>query len=131
MASEYLVRSEIDAGLNLIKALDSGKFGVAAALWLYKSETERWRMVIAYRGDEAELREKHLQATMIARQWRADHPDEPILDLARVSIVSADDPLIQGLKPVGKVDGLHEMRVSHRLVSGIYVEDAIIHRLAA
>lgn len=59
MPSELLMRSELDAGLNLVKALDGKGFGVTAALWRYKSETERWRMVIAYRGNRADLQKKY------------------------------------------------------------------------
>ena len=125
------MRSEIDAGLNLIEALDKSEFGVAAALWLYGSDLDKWKMVIAYRGRKQDLERKYLEAATISARWRSQHPDKPILELSRVRITSVDDPLIEGLRPAIRMDGLGEVRFSNNVVNGIYVEDAIIHRLAA
>jgi hypothetical protein len=131
MATGTLVRSDIDAGLGLIRALDAGSFGVSAALWLYNSDLDNWRMVIAYRGPKKDLEKKYLEAATISADWRNAYPDDPILDLSKVKITSADDRLIAGLRPAIRVDGLGEVRFSHNTVNGIYVEDALIHRLAA
>ncbi len=131
MAAGTLVRSDIDAGLGLIRALDAGNFGVAAALWLYNGDLDSWRMVIAYGGSRKDLEKKYLEAATISADWRSSHPTEPILDLSKVKITSADDKLIAGLRPVIRLDGLGEVRFSHNTVNGIYVEDALIHRLAA
>ena len=131
MATEQLVRSEIDAGLQLVKALDEGGFGVAAALWLYSSDPESWKFVIATDAKPEALEKKYLEAATIASKWRAQNPDRPILDLSSVRIVSVNDPLIKGLRPILRVDGLSEVRFSHNMINGIYVEDALIHRLAA
>ncbi|RUU28419.1 hypothetical protein [Mesorhizobium sp. M6A.T.Ce.TU.016.01.1.1] len=131
MASGALVRADIDAGINLIRALDERKFGVAAALWLYNGDVENWRMVIAYRGARKDLEKKYLDAATIAADWRKARPDEPILDLSKVKITSSDDRLIAGLGTAMRVDGLGEVRFSHNTIDGIYVEDALIHRLAA
>jgi hypothetical protein len=131
MASAALVRTDVDAGINLIKALDDKEFGVVAALWLYNSDTETWRMVIAYSGPMKELERKRLEAAIISSDFRASHPDKPILDLSKVKITSADDQLVAGLSPVLRVEGLSEVRFSHNTVNGIFVEDALIHRLAA
>jgi hypothetical protein len=131
MAADTLVRSEVDAGLNLIRALDDGGFGVGAALWLYLGDADTWKLIIAYRGGKDLIGRKYLDAATAVASWREKHPSDPILDLGRVRIVPADDKLIMGLRPVIHVDGLGEVRFSHNLVNGIYVEDALIHRLAA
>ncbi|MER8571664.1 hypothetical protein EOD10_30705 [Mesorhizobium sp. M7A.T.Ca.TU.009.01.3.2] len=131
MASGSLVRTDIDAGINLIRALDEKGFGVAAALWLYNSDVDNWRMIIAYRGPRKDLEKKYLDAATIAADWRKARPQEPILDLSKVKITSADDRLIAGLGIAMRVDGLGEVRFSHNTINGIYVEDALIHRLAA
>jgi hypothetical protein len=62
MASGTLVRTDIDAGINLIRALDERGFGVSAALWLYNSDVDNWRMIIAYRGLRKDLEKKYLDA---------------------------------------------------------------------
>lgn len=131
MAAGSLVRSEIDAGLNLIKALDEAGFGVKAALWLYSSDLDKWRMIIAYRGPKKDIEKKYLEAATVSANWRDQHRNQTILDLSRVRITAGDDPLISGLSPVLRLDGLGEVRFSHNMINGIYVEDALIHRLAA
>ncbi|MDP3896923.1 MAG: hypothetical protein Q8Q62_09630 [Mesorhizobium sp.] len=131
MVAATLVRSDVEAGLNLVHALDKKGFGVIAALWLYNSDTETWRMVIGYEGARKDLERKYLEAATISAEWRKQHPDEPILDLSSVRITSADDSLLVGLKPVVRVDGIGEIRFSRNMVNGIYVEDSLIHRLAA
>lgn len=131
MASGTLVRSEIDAGLNLIRALDERNYGVVAALWLYNSDMDSWRMTIAYQGARKDLEKKYLEAAIISADWREKNPEEPILDLSKVKITSADDKLIAGLGPALRVDGIGEIRFSRNTINGIFVEDALIHRLAA
>jgi hypothetical protein len=131
MAAEQLVRSEIDAGLTMVQVLDEAHFGVIAALWLFSADTERWRFVVATNATPRDIEKKYFEAATIVSQWRESHPGQPILDLSRVRIVSQADPLIQGLRPAIRVDGLSEVRFSNNIVNGIYVEDALIHRMAA
>jgi hypothetical protein len=131
VAAEQLVRTEIDAGLNLVRALDDAHFGVVGALWLYYADADRWRFVIAADAAPKDIEKKYLEAATIVSQWREAHPAQPVLDLARVRIVSQSDPLIRGLQPIIRVDGLSEIRFSNNVVNGIYVEDALIHRMAA
>lgn len=131
MASTPLVRSDIDAGLNLVRALDENGFAVVAALWLYNSDIDAWRMVIAYGGAKSEIEKRYLAAATVVADWRNANPEQPILELSKVRITSADDPLISGLKPALRVDGLSEIRFSQNTINGIFLEDAVIHRLAA
>lgn len=131
MATEQLVRSEIDAGLELVRVLDQAGFGVAAALWLFSGETGTWRFVVATKDGKREVSRKYLEAATAISRWRDEHPNDAILELDRVRIVDAQDPLITGLAPIVKIDGLSEIRLSNNLINGVYVEDALIHRLAA
>ena len=130
MATEQLVRSEIDAGLQLVRVLDDAGFGVVAALWLYSSESGTWKFVVGTRDSRKEVSRKYLEAAQAVSKWKEQHA-EPVLDLGRVRIVGADDPLIKGLGPVLHIDDLGEVRFSNNMVNGVYVEDALIHRLAA
>lgn len=131
MVAAQLVRSDINAGLNLVRALDENDFGVSAAMWIYHSDLERWRMVIAFRDDRKNLEKKYQQAASISATWRKNHPDDEILDLAKVKITSSDDPLVSGLKQAIQVDGISEVWFSNNNINGIYLEDALIHRIAA
>lgn len=131
MAATSLVRADVTAGLQLITILDQGGFGVVAALWLFLTDAEKWKLIVAYKGSNKELEEKYLEAATLISNWRKDNPAGAILDLSNVRITASDDPLITGLKRIMRVDGTSEVRFSNNLIDGIYVEDALIHRLAA
>ena len=132
MATSQLVRSEIEAGLELVRVLDRAKLGIVAALWLYSSDTETWRFVLAVDEDSKGVSGKYLAAARAISTWLEDHPNQaPVLDLSRVRFLSASDPLITGLSKFVRMDGLGEVRASNNIVNGVYVEDALIHRLAA
>ena len=131
MASSALVRSEIEEGMNLVRALDESDFGLVAALWVYDSDLDRWRMTVAYDGPQRDIKAKRLQAAEIAHIWRNSHPSEPFLELGWVTVTSSEDRLVTGLRPLAPMDGVGERRIRNRVVNGIYVEDALIHRMAA
>ena len=131
MATASLVDLDVQSGLTLLKILDEADFGVEAALWLYNGELEKWDLVVAAEDAGRELSRKSLEAAVIIAEWRKRHPEEAVLDLARVRLVGTDDRLIAGLKPIVQVRGLDGVRLSNRLVNGIYVEDSLIHRTAA
>tara|TARA_R110002020_G_scaffold6117_1_gene25512 strand:- start:252 stop:647 length:396 start_codon:yes stop_codon:yes gene_type:complete len=131
MAEEQLVTSEIEEGMRLVRALDDGGFPVKAALWLYSGDAQRWRFVIATTNLPKDISARIRQAVDIAAAWRAKHPGEALLDLARVSFVGEYDKLITGLGSVLRVEGLSQIRFTNNMVNGFFVEDALIHRLAA
>lgn len=131
MAAETLVRSDVDAGLKLIEILDHGGFGVAAALWVYLSTDERWKLLIAYEGERRDISKKSLEAHTLVHEWRKAHPHDLALRFPTFHVTNSTDPLIAGLKRETHVEGTGEVRVQNWLVDGIYVEDALIHRLAA
>ena len=131
MAAEQLVGLEIEQGLQLVRVLDEAKFPVSAALWLFSSDLERWRFVIATTNLPQQIAQRQLEAATIVAKWKEDHDGDQILDLARVRFVSDTDQLISGLGKVMKLEGLSEVRVSNNMINGVFVEDAIVHRLAA
>lgn len=131
MASETLVDSEIEGGLNLLRVLDAAGFDVRAALWAYYSTEERWRFIIATEHGERDKREPYLAAAEAIARERKLNPDENILSLDRVRITGLKDPVVTGFRSYLKKDVSRTERLSNTLVNGIYIENAIIHRLAA
>ncbi|GAA0777799.1 hypothetical protein E1180_17145 [Roseibium denhamense] len=131
MATNTLVETDIEAGIELVRALDSAFFGVVAALWLYQSDTDKWKFVIACTAKPNQIESKILEAAQIVANHRNMTDAPHILDLSRVRIVGNTDPLISGLKPVIRLDGLGRVQFSNNLINGIYIEDAVIHRMAA
>ncbi|MCU0831577.1 MAG: hypothetical protein MUC58_08700, partial [Rhizobiaceae bacterium] len=107
-------------------------FGVVAALWFYYGEVDRWRLIVAFDGLKSDLENKYKLAADIIHHVNIEKTIYyPILDLSRVRIVHKSDPLIQGLNQIIQYTGVGKMAFSANLVNGIYVEDALIYRMAA
>ena len=47
IAKEPLTKEMIDAGANVLRHLNKANFDVQAALWIYRLESNSWRLVIA------------------------------------------------------------------------------------
>jgi len=47
LVSKILTREMIDAGAELLRHIDPAELEVTACLWLFTSEPDRWRLIIA------------------------------------------------------------------------------------
>lgn len=115
------------AGRNLVQALDSAKFPVSGALWLYQPEADGWRLlIVSPRVTGSSLSKLFSQLHEIARKL----PEFPLL-LSSVSLVSPDDPLIVQLRKALKTgpNDIGGIRFSRNVIDGTYIEDAYIYRL--
>ena len=130
MASEPLVTSEIEGGLKLLQVLDEAQFGIKAAFWFYHSDQERWRFVIATEDGDRNVEAKYLEAANAIAKAR-ERGASDLLPLDKVKITGAKDPLVKGLGMMIRMSGTGSVRFSRNMINGIYVEDALIHRLAA
>lgn len=131
MASETLVDSEIEGGLNLLRVLDAAGLDVRAALWAYYSSEERWRFIIATEDAERGKGDPYRDAAAAIARERKLNPDRNILSLDRVRMTGINDPVVKGFRSHLNKDVTRTERLSNTLVNGIYIENAIIHRLAA
>ena len=129
MASRELLIAEITQGENLIRVLDKEGFPVTAALWLYSSDDESWKLVIASPEGKVQIQKKYLDVATIAAKYRNE--DCNILDLNRISIIDDGEPFIAALKLAIRADGINQIRFSNNVINGIFVEDALIYRMAA
>ena len=132
MAAGSLVEDEVRSGAEFLEALDESGFNADAALWIYNSETDTWKLTIAYSGKKSDIEQKYRQAADVLSRLRENaEGDAPVLDLSKVRIVHDSDMLISGLRPVIRVEGVSSVRFSQNMINGIYVEDALIYRMAA
>lgn len=131
MDTGSLVEQDIQRGRRLLEVLDAADFGVSAALWLYSSDLETWKLTIAYKGEKKDIEKKIHEAAHVVSKAREELNDESILDLSRVRIVHDSDILISGLRPIISVNGISTVRFSRNMINGIFVEDALIYRMAA
>lgn len=124
MAQDNLVTEEIEAGGRLVSFLDDNGLKVRGAMWLYDSDAERWRFVIAFDERRKDTSSFYLDVSrLIARSERKD-----LLDLYRVDIVDPDRSIFSSLRGAISVEGNSRIRFSQNRVNGVYVEDAMIYR---
>jgi len=128
MAQPVLVKKDIEAGMELLRVLDASNFPITGAAWIYFPDIEEWRLVI--RTPRAE---QNLQGALldIAIAMDAAGDLRSRLDLSRMKLVPPGDRMLQAMGSVVRATGLSKIRFSKNLINGIYIDDALIYRLAA
>lgn len=127
MAEDTLVAEDIDAAGRLVTFLDDHDLRVRGALWLYDSDAERWRFVIAFQEARKDVTSFYLDVAKATSKAG----DDTLLDLSRVDIVDSERSIFTALKGVIAVEGNNRVRFSKNRINGIYLEDALIYRLSA
>lgn len=117
----------ISDGARLIKFLDESGFHVVAALWLYLSESDEWRLIIA---SPSEIVKGPRQA-YIDIQSVLSNTSPPIeIPLQDISVVSPSDRLIQSLKGlISTGTGIASLRIKNSVLNNQFIEDAYIYRM--
>jgi len=128
MAQAVLVKEDIEAGMELLRLLDARNFPITGAAWIYFPDIEEWRLVI--RTPRAE---QNLQGALldIAVAMDAAGDLRSRLDLSRMKLVPPSDRMLQAMGSVVRAPGLQSIRFSRNMINGIYIDDALIYRLAA
>jgi hypothetical protein len=128
VAETVLVDDDVKAGSELVRILDETSFPVTGAAWIYFPDVEEWRLVIRTPRAAKDLQGAYLD---IARAMDAKGNLRARLSLARVKLVPPTDRMLQALGSVVRASGLNSIRFSRNVVNGIYIDDALIYRLAA
>jgi hypothetical protein len=121
VAEEALVAEDIEAGRRFVELLDRSGTEVKGAFWLYQPDAERWRLVIVTPQAARGSKDLYLKAI----REKAD------IDLARVDFQPPSSSVFKALGGLIKVDGLGAMRMQRNAFNGVYIEDALVYRLAA
>ena len=127
MDKATLVNLDLERGLEIVRALESGKLKIGAALWLYASEYEDWRVFISARAfDELKPRAayRYLDDLLIA----AGVPPEKTPPIV---ILPMADPFIKALRKMfGKAKSVEGMRLGLQTIGDRFVEDAFVYRIS-
>jgi hypothetical protein len=128
MAQAVLVDEDINAGRELVQLLDESGFPVTAAAWIYFPDIEEWRLVVGTPRASQKLQDAYLDIA-VAMDARGDLRKR--IDLARLKLVPPTDRMLQAMGRAVSVTGLGTMRFQRSVINGIYIDDALIYRLAA
>lgn len=130
MAEEILVKEplrseQIAAGKELTRVLAGSDLQLVACFWLYTSETNEWRLILATPVVDAEGPKK---TYALIRQTLTASSD-PSLSLLNISVQSPQNPLVQSIRLSYdldlKVSG--GLRLSRTRVGDVFIEDAYLY----
>jgi len=125
MADTPLVKEKIQAGGWLIRAADAKRVPLRAALWVFESDDDRWRLVLesapkAKLGPLDFSKLLYAAATSIRSPLRRDAAID--LLIYDVAVYTHPHPLSKDLRPkLGKAANVSRTRMS----------DAVLYRLEA
>ncbi|MGP8244962.1 MAG: hypothetical protein ACLQVN_10645 [Bryobacteraceae bacterium] len=126
MDKTALVAAEFAAGAELVQALDRSTLSISVTLWLYLSEYEDWRFVLASRRlDSAAPAEAYslVHDALAAAGISADRT--PTLLILRMS-----DPFIRAIRRIfAKTKSVEGVRLGGQLIGDRFVEDALVYRI--
>lgn len=127
MVARTLVVPDIDAGRAFVEALDTAKLPIQAALWLYNSELDRWRLTLATRlVDRLGPLETYRRLNEV---WEG-LPEDVRQTLGEYSVISPADVLIRALsKTIQTGPEISGIRMSKNVVDRVYIDDAYIYRV--
>lgn len=128
MVDATLVDAQIDDGEDIIRQLDSDRFGVDSALWFFDTDKEKWMFLIATQLVNT-IGPKEAYARIKESLDNLDKPlSSPTLD---ITLIKPDVDLLQILKSAVKVGpGISRMRFTGNVINGKLIEDALIYRLS-
>ena len=96
IAKESLTKEMIEAGANVLRHLNKANFDVQAALWIYRLESNSWRLVFAL--PEVEKEGPLKSYTKIRRILSQIPENQPRLNLSDIKVSEATHGLITALR---------------------------------
>ncbi len=130
MAEEVVVKDQLtsemlDAGRALVKELVGVNLSLVCALWLYSSESNRWRLMIATPAADSDGPNKVysiLQEVLASNALRGFK-----LRLRDIAVASPNTPLVEALRLTVKIpEGSADFRFTRSRANDVYVEDSHI-----
>jgi hypothetical protein len=128
MAEVTLVDSDVRAGTEFVKLLDNAKFPFTGAAWLFYPDVSEWRLVVRTPKAEKDL-QGALREVAAAMDKAGDLRQR--LDLSRIKLVPPSDSMMNAIGMMIRADGVNTIRFSKNVINGIFIDDALIYRLAA
>jgi hypothetical protein len=128
MVETTLTKEMMETGATLVRKLDDRGLQPDAALWLYSSDLEQWKLVIAEgkvdkEGPKGVYRE-------IQRIIAESTNEIGELSLDDVSLAKPDSSIIALLRiAVRTGPGISGIRFKNNVINGTLIEDAYIYRL--
>lgn len=117
----------VDDGSKLVRWLDKSKLKPRAAMWVYNSETDSWKLWIVPSSSVKDKREFYLELSNII----SAHRDEiPSFDISSVEFKADSHPAVKGLSAMLRMEELGSAHLSNNRYNGFSLPDGIVLRMA-
>jgi len=129
MVSTTLVDTQIEDGERILRQLDSDRFNVDSALWLFDTQKEKWILLIA----TPLVNSVGPKKSYAKIKKSLDKLATPLKTAAlEVALIKPDHDLLRLLKSVVRVEPkIARMRFTGNVINGKLIEDALIYRLSS
>jgi len=128
VVKKQLVSMKVSEGGRLLQALDSSEYPVNSALW-FLSEDEEWRLILATPLVDSEGPRSAYEN--LQRFLSTSSPDYDIT-LEEVSLLSPRHALFEVFRrAIVTGPGVSEIRFTESSVDNLFIEDALVYRIAA
>ena len=118
----------IESGAHLVRRLDENKMEFDAAFWLYSSDWEAWRLVIAH-AELGELGPRKLYRR-IHKVMMKFQDEISGLALENITLFMPDNPIASAIrKAIRTGPGVSSIRLTNTGINGILIEGAYIYRV--
>lgn len=131
MDKTTLVERDFLDGEMLIRELEHAQINVHSAFWLYDSEADRWRLIIASEIEDFYSPKKAYTHIWNVLKEMTNKGIEIGFSFDNISVMSPKDPLIKALSMTIKTgpEDICGIRFSRNRIGNSYIDDSYIYRI--
>jgi len=127
LVTERLTDSMMKAGAELVARLDKNSADVKSAFWLFMSEEQAWKLIVASPQVDSLGPREYYKKINEANQLAKD--PEVVISLNDIGVFNTNNQIVQMLKTaIGTGDGISGIRFSRNTINGVFIEDTYIYR---
>lgn len=129
VVKESLTDGMIRAGAELTRKLDELQWPVLASLWLYVSDGNQWKLILASPRVTSDGPKKSYE--MIQSALAATPAAKDKLVLSDIGVMDPNNPLIALLRvAISTGPTVGGIRFTRNVINGQFIEDAYIYRIS-
>ncbi|WP_373489530.1 hypothetical protein [Blastomonas sp.] len=114
-------------GQVLVQLLDQSSIKPRAAIWVYNSEVDTWRLWIV---PSSQTTDKFEFFNAVANVISNNRDRLPSLDIGLIDFRTDKDPAMQGLGQAFHLDGIGSLRLTNNRFNGFFLPDGVVLRMA-
>ena len=128
MVKDQLTEAMIDAGAEVTRKLDETGLRSSAALWLFLTENNEWRLFIALPEVSSQGPRQIYEHIRVILEDLGDKASAAPLSV--IGLLDPDDELIRLLRiAIRTGPEINRIRFSKNAINGHFIEDALIYRV--